>query len=107
MTDDELKEKVIEKLDLAEGPDALEWGEDLRNRMHEKAKSLGWEPLIYDDVNEPDRKVYYYTGVRTGRILKDEDWPGLKETNHFSIQEHGRYQAEVLAFLEIFKPVRE
>ena len=105
--DNELKETVMEKLDLTDVPNSLEW-EDLQVRMREKEKRLGWEPGFTTPLNEADEEAYDYTIPRTGQVLKEEDFiPGLIETTPYGIQEHGRYQAEALAFLEIFKPARE
>ena len=102
MTDGELKEKVIEKLDLTNGLYSLEWI-DLLVRMREKAKRLGWQPGFSTPLNEPDGEVYYFTVPRSGRVLKDEDYRrGLLETAPYSTQEYGLYQAEALAFLDIF-----
>ena len=107
MTDDELKEKVMEKLDLTDGPDSREWI-DLQARMREEADRLEWMPIFTTPPGEPDEKVYYQTKTRSGRVLKDEDFKrGGFERSYFSIQEHGREQAEALAFLKIYKTARE
>ena len=107
MTDDELKETVMEKLGLTEVWSLLEW-QDLRTRMREKAKELGWEPGFTTPLNESDAEVYYYTIPRTAPVLTEGDGvPSPLETTPYSIQEYGRYQAEAFAFLEMVKLARE
>ena len=107
MTDDELKESVMEKLALTEVPDSLEW-KHLQDRMREKAETLGWEPGFTTPLNESDPEVYYCTKPRMEHVLKEGDGvPSLMETTPYRIREHGRYQAEALAFLEIFKRAGE
>ena len=56
MTDDELKETVMDKLGLTEPWNLVEW-EDLRTLMREKAKGLRWMPL-FDPLHEPNGYVY-------------------------------------------------
>ena len=105
MTDDELREKVMEKLDLTEGPDPREWI-DLQIQMREKAKRLSWIPL-FDPLHEPNGNVYYRRTSPDGIRLTEEDFKQAGvETTYFNRQEHGQYQAEALAFLEIFKLTR-
>ena len=106
MTDDELKGKVMEQLDLRNVPDSLEWPALLK-RMREKAKSVGRTPG-FEPVHDPNGNVYYRRTSPDGlRLTEEECQQGGVETTFFKRQEHGRYQAEALAFLEIDQLARE